>query len=73
MKISSTATCFNHAGHAASGLVQTEVDGMPAHPSTVERLFDVQAATDLLTSLLGVQEDVDLQVFLKRSRLSLHA
>lgn len=62
-----------HVGHAESAPGGSEVEDMPAHPSALERLFDVQAATDLLMSLLEVQTDADLQVPLQRSCLNRHA
>lgn len=61
-----------HVGHAISAQGGNQVDNMPSHPSTVERLFDVQAATDLLMSLLDVQMDTDLQVPLRLSCLDWH-
>lgn len=42
-----------------------EHKALPPHLSTHERLFDTQAATDLLVSLLDVQGDADPQVVLQ--------
>lgn len=50
-----------HAGHATS-TVEGNADGMPAHPSKVHRLFDVQGATNMLMAIIDVQGSPALQV-----------